>query len=345
MAKRRGLSQDQVLRLTYQLYTALEGGLGLLPSLLVLIESTDQATAEAISELIKRMERGESFSSALGEQPESFSSSYRRVIETAQETGSLTFSLGRLSKTLEQQAATRRRLVAALIYPCSLLVAALIMMFGMLYFVLPMILTVTREAGVEPPLLTRWLIFIGSKRLLCQLVAGLGVGALLLRAGLQHPRWSLKLHTFFETETPPGRFLNRYRLAATVRQMALMLEGGVDILRAILYSGRVGEGSLLLRVAFQDLYAKVKEGESLTHAMECDPFFPQLLTAMVSVAEEVGDLPRMLYLYSDLCEEEVRDYIDTATHLIEPLLMAGMGLVIGLILVGGFLPIYQLANL
>ena len=193
MAKRRGLSQDQVLRLTYQLYTALEGGLGLLPSLLVLIESTDEATAEAISELIKRMERGESFSSALGEQPESFSSSYRRVIETAQETGSLTFSLGRLSKTLEQQAATRRRLVAALIYPCSLLVAALIMMFGMLYFVLPMILTVTREAGVEPPLLTRWLIFIGSKRLLCQLVAGLGVGALLLRAGLQHPRWSLRL--------------------------------------------------------------------------------------------------------------------------------------------------------
>lgn len=345
MSRGKGLSQEQVLRMTYQLATALEGGLGLIPSLLVLVESTDEATAAALTRLIRQMERGESFSAALAEQPESFTSSYRRVVETAQETGSLTFTMGRLAKTLEQQSMTRRRLIGALIYPVTLLLAALCMMFAMLYFVLPMILTVTREAGVEPPLLTRFLMALGDRRLLLGGVGTVTVSVLIGRTAWSHPRLGPKLHRFFESETPPGRFLNRYRLAATTRQMALMLEGGVDILRAILYSGRVGEDSLNLRLAFQNLYERVKEGESLTHAMERDPFFPKLLTAMVSVAEEVGDLPRMLYSYSALCEDSVRDQIDTATHLIEPLLLAGMGFGVGLILVGGFLPIYQLANL
>lgn len=337
--KQTGLSQAQLLRLTYQLATALSGGLGLIPSLLVVGASGESHSGEIVSELIAAMEQGQSFSQALGLHPRTFPSSYRRMVESAEQTGELGFCLQRLADTLERHHKIRRSLISATVYPLCLLAAAVALIWAMLWFVLPMILSVTQEAGIEPPWLTRCLMALTRPELLLPLALGSG----LLGVGLSRaaPRYQRQ----FELHTPVGRILTRYRLVTAIRQLALMLEGGVDLLRAIRYSSRVSEQSLSLSSAFEGLYERVVDGEALSASMGQNPEFPHLLVAMVAVAEEVGEMPQMLYRYVELCEEDLIDRIQTASRLLEPLLLLVMGLGIGLILIASFQPIYQLANL
>jgi len=125
----------------------------------------------------------------------------------------------------------------------------------------------------------------------------------------------------------------------------MMMESGVDLLKSILYAGNVGEGSILVREAFQALYQRVKLGESMTASMAHYPVFPQTLTGLVAVADEVGDTHQVLYRFCDLYEENLNNQLDALTALLEPVLMASMGLVVGFILVAAFLPIYNLVSL
>jgi type IV pilus assembly protein PilC len=295
--------------------------------------------------MVRDIESGMRFSQAMSRQPETFPSSYRRVVETGEQTGRLGDTLARLAVTLDRQTQTTRRIKGALVYPACLLASSLLLVAGMLYFVFPMLIHVTEDAGVEPPALTRLLIVLASKKMAVCLLLGLAVGAVLLKQLWNHPRWGPPWQRFVEENTPPGRFLTRARLLACIRQLAMMLESGVDLLRSIQYSGNVGEASLLLSEAFEDVYQRVKFGESMTQCMSRHEVFPRALTGMVSVAEEVGDAHVSLYRFCDMFEDNLNNQLDSATALIEPVLMASMGLVIGLILVAAFLPIYNLVSL
>ena len=320
-------------------------GMDLVQCLHVLSSSGEMAAQVCAEHLVRDIESGMKFSQAMSRQPETFTATYRRVVETAEETGRLGETLARLGVTLERQAETAKRIQGALVYPVCLLCCSLLLVAGMLYFVFPLLLHVTQEAGVEPPPLTRLLIVVASKKaLLVVVVTGLLLGWG-LRTWWNHPRWGPRLQRFTEAHTPMGRFLTRARLLASIRQLAMMLESGVDLLRSILYAGKVGEGSLLLREAFGDLYERVKFGESMTVSMGHYPVFPRTLTGMVSVADEVGDTHLSLYRFCDLFEDGLNNQLDAATALIEPILMASMGLIIGFILVAAFLPIYNLVSL
>ncbi|MFN8612949.1 MAG: type II secretion system F family protein [Vulcanimicrobiota bacterium] len=341
----KALRPRQLIRITYQLATALNGGLGLIPSLVVVKQSSEPLISQVVDALVGSIEQGHSFSEALGQQPASFPSSFRRMVESAELTGNLGFCLQLLAQSLERQYRLRSTLTSAMIYPVSLLLVATVLVWAMLWFVVPMILSVTLEAGVQAPLLTRCLIALTRPQLLASAASGLFVCTGLLRWAWRHPQRGPRLQQWFEECTPLGRFLVHYRTAAAIRQLALMLEGGVDVLRAILYSSRSVEHSVGLTRAFAEVYERVRDGRSLSSSLKEARHFPSILVAMVAVAEETGDLSKMLYRYLEIAEESLTNQIDTAVRLVEPVLLAAMGTVIGLILVASFLPIYQLTNL
>lgn len=254
-------------------------------------------------------------------------------------------TLARLALTLERQSRTTKRLQSTLVYPFCLLLCSVLLVAGMLYFVFPLLLKVTQDAGVEPPPLTRLLILIASKKLALELLLTGWLSGAAFRYFWKHPHWGPRVKRSFEKNTPPGRFLARVYLLAAVRQLAMMLESGVDLLKSVLYSGKVGEGSLLVSEAFQSLYERVKLGESMSSSMAHYAVFPQTLTGLVAVADEVGDVHQVLYRFCDLFEENLNNQLDAITALLEPVLMASMGLVVGFILVAAFLPIYNLVSL
>lgn len=320
-------------------------GMNLIQALCVLCDSGELPIQVCASNLVRDIESGMKFSQAMSRQPETFPSAYRRVIETAEQTGRLGDTLARLGVTLERQAQTARRIKGALVYPICLLASSLLLVSGMLYFVFPMLIHVTQDAGVDPPPVTQFLITVASKKAALVLVLATMLLSVIIRQIWNHPRWGPPLQRFTELRTPPGRFLTRARLLSTIRQLAMMLESGVDLLRSIQYSGNVGEASLLLREAFEDVYQRVKYGETMTRSMSRHEVFPKALTGMVSVADEVGETHASLYRFCEMFEDSLNNQLDAATALIEPVLMASMGLVIGFILVAAFLPIYNLVSL
>jgi len=193
---KRGLSSGQLQAVTSYLAIMLGCGLDLIQALVVLTESGELITRQCAQQLVRDVESGMKFSQAMSRQPETFSSTYRRVVETAEETGKLASTMARLSLTLERQSRTTKRLQSALVYPVCLLVCSLLLVAGMLYYVFPLLLKVTQDAGVEPPPLTRLLILLASKKLaLGLLITGLligGRGAPLLEASALGP--SLSAH-------------------------------------------------------------------------------------------------------------------------------------------------------
>lgn len=338
------LTSSQLQLFTSYLATMLNCGMDLVQALSVLSDGGELHLQIVASNVIRDIESGMKLSQAMSRQPETFPASYRRVIETAEETGRLGETLARMVATLERQTQTVKRVRGALVYPCCLLACSVLLVAGMLYFIFPLLISVTREAGVEPPALTRLLIALVSKKA-AALIVFLGLTLVVgLRAAWIHPRFGPVVQRFFEEDTPIGRFLTRARLLACIRQFAMMLESGVDLLKSILYSGKVGESSLLLSEAFDDVYQRVKMGHSLTKSLSRHSVFPMALVGMVSVADEVGETHQCLYRFCDLFEEDLNGQIDASTALIEPVLMAGMGLVVGFILVAAFLPIYNLVQ-
>ena len=331
----------QVYLFTVHLHAMLRCGMPLIQGLDVLARSGPLATQRASRRLLKDVECGLRFSQALSRQPESFATGYVRIIQTAEETGKLVECLDRLSQTLDRQNQTVRRLFSALIYPSFLLAASVAMVTAMIYLVFPMIVRVTADAGVHPPALTRALIWLSQPWVL--IVLACAVVALLAAAqfALRQPA----LRRLSEEHFPPMQFYVQVQVLRSIRQLALMLESGVDLLRSLVHGGQVGDGSLLVREAYAEILRKTRAGEALPRCFAEQSVFPRTLTGMLSVCDETGQTAPMLHRFCDMLEESLNSRIDIVTALLEPIMLGLMGFVIGLILIAAFLPIYQLIGL
>lgn len=289
--------------------------------------------------------KGMSLSAALAAIPESFPMSYCRIVHSGEVGGQLIDCLERLGSTLEQQERLTRLLRSALIYPGMLLASSGAMIMAVLYFVFPMLIKVTADAGVEPPALTTFLIKLSSPYMLAGIVVGFSVVFSAIFFLQRHPRFGPHLHHFWESYTPPGRFAARTQVVLSIRQLALLLDSGVDLVRGLDLAGKVGEKSLLVRVAFKDLGRLVAEGESLSEGILRHDVFPRYLSAMVAVSEEAGGTAAILYRSSDILEEELQSKIKTLSAALEPILMGLVGMVVGTVILGAFLPVYNLVAL
>ena len=338
------LKPEQLYMFTVYLDTMIRCGISLLPCLEVLSRGGDLRLCNCAEQLARDVEAGMRFSMALSRQPATFSSSYVRIMQTAEATGKMGECLRRLAVTLNRQNDTSRRLFGALFYPAFLVVASALLVGAMVYFVFPMIIKVTQDAGVDPPALTRNLMTLAQPKVLIIGLSTLLVSGLAFVHIVRHRTWGPVLRRILEAYTPPGRFYVRVLLLRCARQLALLLDSGVDMMRALTYAASMGEGSVLLSEAFEDVLLKTRSGETLADSFASHSVFPSMLSAMVSVSDMAGDTQRMLNQFCDVLEDQLNNELSTVTSLLEPMMLALMGVVIGVILLAAFMPIYDLAK-
>lgn len=289
--------------------------------------------------------RGSSLSQAMSRQPRSFPMSYIQVVKTGEVSGRLSDTLERLARNLEQQNNLNKLLFQILIYPCTLfLVSALLMAFG-IYGIFPMIIRVTADNNVELPAITRALMVASSP----QVLALAFVGVLLLAGGivglLRHPRTAGPTRELWETFSPVGRFQVETRLVVCVRQLALMLDCGIDILRALRHLEELCADRLTLRLAFGKLQRWVQDGHPLHEGLSQHEVFPPFLTSMIAAGEETASVATMLDRAAEVMEEDLQRRARTLATLAEPLMIGFLGIGVGTILLATLLPIYNLVNL
>ncbi|MDD5745656.1 MAG: type II secretion system F family protein [Candidatus Omnitrophica bacterium] len=335
--------QDLVI-FTRQLSVLLDAGLALVRSLHTLEKQVRfEAMSVLIGELAGMIESGKTFSDALAHYPAAFSKVYVNIIKAGETGGALDEVLKNLADYLERNLRLTQRIQAALIYPALVLTVSVGILGFIIAFVIPRFMALFEDSGMSLPLITMFIMHL-SKFLLARwyviagIIAGLIVGyrVLLYNIAFRFFRDSLvlRLPVF-------GPLIQKIIASRFSRTLSTLLSGGVPILRALELTKEVSGNEVVSR-AVAAVYGSVREGGFISRVLEHSDVFPQLMINMIAVGEESGALDKMLAKVADTYEEEVEITTNALTSLLEPMLVLGVGSIVGVIVLSMFLPLITL---
>ena len=339
------LSLEQLYLFTVHLEIMLRCGITLVHALQVLSRQPDPKTAHCTELLARDVERGIRFYEALARQPENFSETYVRIMQAAEESGTLTLSLNRLAHAIGKQMRTRQTFKSAMIYPFFLLGGCGFLILIMLYFIFPMVLAVTQDAGVEPPALTKMLMTVSNPSVGLALMLGSLAFLSVAISALRNPVWGARIRAVLERHTPPGKFYVRLQILESTRQLSLLIANGVDLLKSLKFAAKVAKQSVLLGEAYEDIIQRCRMGQDLHTSYALHKAFPPMLSSMLAVSSEAGKTTEMLDHFCQVLEEDLDTSLKNFTSALEPIMLGVLGSVIAVLLIAAFMPIYNLIQL
>jgi len=342
-----GSGRSQLVLSTRQLATLVKAGMPLLRALRTVSDQLDPGPLRDVFAMISSdVESGVKFSEALQRHPKWFPSFYVNMVRAGEVGGLLDEILKRLAELLERQARLRERVKSALMYPAFVMVAAVGILIILMTFVVPTFLGMFTELGSSLPWPTRILVGVSTFLRAWWWVALLALFGLVMlaRVVLQMPA-GRRLVDYMMLRAPVfGSLLERLLISRFARTLGTLLSSGVPILSA-LETVRGTVTNCILDEALQEVERSLKVGESLARPMELSGVFPPLVTRMIALGEETGQLDAMLMQVADSYEEEVEVQLAGLTQLLEPLLIVFVGGVVGFIVIAMFLPLMSLTKL
>jgi type IV pilus assembly protein PilC len=331
-----------------QFATMIDAGLNVVASLRILEEqTTDSYLAEVISEVRVDVERGLLLSEALARHPRVFSRLYVSMVEAGEAAGILDNVLDRLATQIEKESNIKRRVKGAMIYPTLVVSFALLVLTAMLLFIVPVFQKLFTQLGGHLPILTQWIINMSDllrQRWYILLPAiGLSVFSFLRwkRTEMGRRSWDR-----FKLRVPMkiGDIVLKVAMARFSRTLATLVAAGVDIIKALEITGTTS-GNWVVEDALRTVREKVHAGTSIAQPLIDHRIFPPMVSQMVKIGEETGELDAMLGKIADFYEEEVDASISALTSIIEPIMIILIGAMVGTIILAMYLPMFKLISL
>ncbi len=331
-----------------QLATMIESGLNVVTSLSILEEQTDdRALAEIVGQVREDVESGKLLSEALARHPRVFSRLYVAMVEAGEAAGILDIVLDRVAVQMEKQHKIKSRVKGAMVYPVIVLCFSILTLNAMLLFLVPIFVKIFAQLNGQLPPLTRAV--VGASNMMR------GYWFVII------PFWIAAVFGFFywkRTETGRqlwdrlrlrfpmriGATVRKITLARFARTLATLVAAGVDIIRALEITGQAA-GNWVYENALLDVRNRVREGASIAQPLLEHAAFPPMVAHMVKVGEETGELDTMLGKIADFYEEEVDTAIGALTSIVEPVLMILVGLMVGVIVIAMYLPMFKMLQL
>lgn len=324
-----------------QLAAMLNSGIPLTRAIFTLSRQvTNPTLSEALAGITREVEGGLSFSDALKSYPQIFSSLYVNMIEAGETGGTLEQTLTRLSHQLQKDKELRDNIRSATFYPVAVLAFAVLILFAMLFFLVPIFVGFF-PADVELPLPTR--LIIGLSELLKNfwfiLFPLLIILFLILRTYAKSEQGKKQLDRLKFRLPVFGSLIQKTVIASFSRTFSTMVSTGIPVVQALDASGKA-TGNTVISDATTDAGRQIQEGSSIAAPLEKSGAFPPMVTHMISVGEETGDMSAMLDKVADFFEEEVATMTKGLTALIEPLMLIVIGVLVGGMLIALYLPIF-----
>ena len=330
-----------------QMATMINSGLTLIRVLSILeLQTQNEALVAVISDVRARVERGTALSTALEAHPKTFGHLYVSMVRAGEVGGALDETLVRLADTLEANVRLRGKVKSAMAYPVVVLVLIVLIVSGMLLFVVPIFEKMYADLGGELPAPTKILIGISGFMTTFWWLLGIATGGGIYGfkrwktsedGQRQWDRLKLRMPIF-------GGLVQKVAISRFARTLSVLSRTGVPVLQALDIVA-VTAGNSLVADAVYDVQRSVKGGESLAAPLERHDVFPPMVTQMMAVGEETGELDTMLSKVADFYDNEVDDTVGALTSLIEPILIIVMGIAVGGILISLYLPMFNIANL
>jgi type IV pilus assembly protein PilC len=331
-----------------QFATMIDAGLSVVGALVILEEQTeDKYLATIIAELRGDVEGGLLLSQALSRHPKVFSRLYIAMVEAGEAAGILDQVLDRAAYQIEKETRLKRRVKGAMIYPTMVLIFATLVLIGMLLFLVPIFVDIFKSLGGDLPMLTQYVVtasnFLRNEWMF--FFPALGVFAFGLRR-LKRTEQGRRVWDRIKLRIPMkiGSVVLKVTMARFSRTLATLVAAGVDIIKALEITGQTA-GNWVVEEALADVRAKVHEGVPIAEPLIENPVFPPMVGHMVRIGEETGELETMLSKIADFYEDEVDAAVQSLTAIIEPLMMIAVGLVVGVIIISMYLPMFKMLTL
>jgi type IV pilus assembly protein PilC len=331
-----------------QFATMIDAGLNVVSALVILEQQTDdKALAEVIREVRSDVEGGMLLSQAMARHPKVFDRLYIAMVEAGEAAGILDSVLDRVAVQIEKEMKIKRRVKGAMIYPTLVLCFAFLVLAGMLMFLVPIFEDIFKDLDGELPPLTK--VVVAASDLLKGywfiIFPAIGGGIWGFRRWKKTPA-GRQVWDRFKLRAPAGigKVVLKVTMARFSRTLATLVAAGVDIIKALEISGQTA-GNWVVESALADVRAKVHQGVPIAQPLIEDPVFPPLVAQMVKVGEETGELEKMLDKIADFYEDEVDASIQALTSIVEPLMMIGVGVVVGVIIIAMYMPMFKLLQL
>ncbi len=291
------------------------------------------------------VEKGRRLADALAGQPNVFDRLYVNLVRSGEEAGSLEAVLDRLAVYIEKSVKLRGKVKSALIYPAMIVVVAIAVVSFILVFVVPKLAEMFLQSGGELPALT--VAVIGASNLIQKfwyLILAMFVGGPIILKMYHDTPAGKKVLDAIAIETPIfGDLIKKSAIARLSRTLSTLLMSGVRIVDA-LEIGATTTGNQVIEESIEQVKDAVLKGRTLADPLLKNPYFPTMVTQMIAIGEQTGNLDQMLLKVADFYEDEVDAAAGAMTSLIEPILMVVLGGIIAVIVVAMYLPIFNMAN-
>ena len=341
------VKQKDVSIFSRQFATMISAGLSLTKCLSILSAQTESARLrEIISQIGKDVEAGQSLSDALAKHPRAFQPIFVNMVRAGETGGVLDEVLNRLADHLEAELALKSKIKSAMTYPIAMGSLVLIVLAAMMIFVIPTFEKMFKDMGGTLPGITQILIDISHLvSSLWGIVIAIGIAAVIMTfrwwsRGPGKTIWDgakLGMPVF-------GSLTRKIALAKFTRTFGTLVSAGVPILSALDIVADTA-GNEVVANAVKHARNAIKEGETIAKPLSESSVFPSMLVQMIAVGEETGALDAMLNKIADFYDEEVSVATDSLTSLIEPLMMASLGIIVGWMMIALYLPMFQVVSL
>jgi len=348
-ATKRGkrIKPADIAYLSRQLATMLAAGVPVVQAFTILGQGHENPKMqELILGIRNDIEAGTALSQALAKHPRYFDELYTSLVAAGEQSGQLEELLNRIATYKEKTEALKQKVKKALFYPAAVVAAALIVTTILLVFVIPKFQGFYASFGAQLPAFTRWVIGLSNSVqhvgwLYLLVLIGIVVGL------LQGRKRSPSFHRFQDRmllKVPViGLIMKKSAVARFARTLAITFSAGVPITEGMETVAR-STGNVIYEDAVMRAGAQIAGGQRLHRALEDTAIFPNVVTQMIAVGEESGEIDTMASKVADFYEQEVDALVDGLSQLLEPMIMAILGVVVGGLVIAMYLPIFNLGN-
>jgi type IV pilus assembly protein PilC len=341
------LNTKELAIFTRQFATMINAGLSLMDCLDTLKKQiTKPGFKTVLTEIMEDIEGGATLADSLARQKKSFSNLYINMVAAGEAGGALDTILLRLAAYLEKTAEIIRKIKGAMIYPAMILIVTVGAVAILLLFVIPIFATMYADMGAELPMLTALVLAASNilRRYFLIIVVIIIVLVVVIRLYYRSDNGKTVIDRFMLRVPVFGDLIKKTALARFSRTLSTLLSSGVNILDALEITAKTS-GNKIVENAIMNARASIKEGETIAAPLSKErTVFPPMVVQMISIGEATGGIDDMLNKVADFYEGEVDTAVENLMTALEPIIVVFLGVIIGVIVIAMYLPIFKLAS-
>ena len=344
--KREKVKLKELSIFSRQLAVLIDAELPLIQSLNILAEQTrNKYFRKVITTVREDVEAGSSLNQALRKHPKAFDDLFCNLVASGEQSGALDVMLQRLTDFIERTVKLRGQVRQAMIYPSAISGFAILVAVFLLWKVIPIFSNIFKDLGATLPLLTVFIVKLSEfvQRNILFIFLGFIAFLFAFRAYRKTPFGRLTVDRLLLKMPLFGVLLSKVAISRVTRTLSTLLGGGVAMLESLKITSSTS-GNVVIEKSVQDVRRMVSEGRSLTQSFKATGRFPFMMTQMVSVGEATGTLDQMLSKMADFYDDEVSTSVGSLLAILEPVLMVGVGGIVGGLIIAMYLPIFSLMS-